>query len=377
MAWFILCFSLGYALLAFILHRAKKPKPVNVSFRPRVAVLVAMRNEEKHIADCLSSLARQSYPQHLYDVYVLDDRSQDASPAIVDQFRRRYAHIRLIPVKEDKYGLRGKMNALAQGMKQVHHEIILITDADCVVPESWVENMVAYFDSQTGMVGALTILYPFDRLSVTHPQKNWWAKLQTLDWIFLQTMAAVNSNFGKPITILGNNFAFRRQAYLQVGGFESLGFSVTEDFALMEAVRKKTPWKIRHTLDVKNAVYSHPLPTLSEFFRQRHRWMRGGKKARPWGIFILSFAVLSHAAFWAGLITAPENPLVWTALLALVSANAFSIRPVLKRMQLRKLWIIFPLFEIFYMAYLFVFSILFFLPLKVSWKGRTFGECDN
>ncbi len=365
-------FGVLYAFIAAILHKAQAPVPVKPKTLPRVAVLVAMRNEEAHIADCLNALTGQSYPQDHFDIFVLDDRSEDNSAAIANRFANNFSNVHKQSIEENLPGLHGKMNALAQGLRNVSHELVLITDADCVVPESWIEAMVSYFDENTGMVGALTVLYPFSGISISNAPVNLWAKVQALDWIFLQAMAAANSRFGKPITILGNNFGFRLRAYRETGGFESMGFSVTEDFALMEALRKKTNWKIRHTIDVKNTIYSLPVPTIGDFIKQRLRWIKGGRKARPWGIFIMSFSVLAHLFVLLGLIMAFSNPLSWVALIFLILTDALILAPILKILNLRKLWLAFPLFEVFYFSYLLIFSVLYFLPVKVSWKGREF-----
>ncbi len=364
--------ALLYALIAALLQRTPKPQAITPRSRPRVAVLVAMRNEEEHIGACLNALAHQTYPEDHYEVFVLDDRSEDRSAAIAAEFARRFDFLHVRAVTEDRNGLHGKMNALSQGLHSVEHDLVLITDADCVVPETWIETMVSYFDEHTGMVGGLTVLFPFDTLTVPAAPTSMWAKIQALDWIFLQAMAAANSRFGKPITILGNNFGFRTAAYREVGGFEALGFSVTEDFALMEALRKRTNWKVRHTLDKKSAIYSRPVPTIKDFFAQRLRWVKGGRRARPWGIFILGFSVLAHSLVAAGVVLTGENPLSWLALLLLPATDALIIAPVLKKLRLQKLWPAFPLFEAFYFIYLWVFSIVFFWPFKVRWKGRTF-----
>ncbi|NOX88068.1 MAG: glycosyltransferase, partial [Calditrichaeota bacterium] len=257
-----LIFAILYLTIALILLAFPQPKARKVKARVRVAVLIAMRNEQEYIADCLTSLSRQDYDPAFFDVFILDDRSADRSPEIARKFTRRFSNFHLISVKNDLPGLKGKMNVLAQGLKLIDHELVLITDADCAAPKTWISRMVSYFSPGVGMVGALTVLYPFDEIAVSDPQKNLFAKVQALDWIFLQTLASANSNAGKPITILGNNFAFRKKTYEQVGGFEAIGFSVTEDFALMEAVRKKTSWKIIHTLDPENSIYSHPSPDL-------------------------------------------------------------------------------------------------------------------
>jgi len=50
---------------------------------PSVSVIVPMYNEEKYIKTCLSSLFRQDYPNHLYEIIVLDGLSTDNSAHMV------------------------------------------------------------------------------------------------------------------------------------------------------------------------------------------------------------------------------------------------------------------------------------------------------
>ena len=47
--------------------------------RPKVSVVVPMRNEEKHIDQCLSALASQDYPVEHMEILVVDGMSDDRS----------------------------------------------------------------------------------------------------------------------------------------------------------------------------------------------------------------------------------------------------------------------------------------------------------
>ena len=190
-----------YFLIAFFLGLFPEPQIIErFTKKPRVAVLIAMRNEQNYIADCLASFKEQTYPAQLYDVLVLNDASTDDSPQIAKRFAEENSHIKLIDVKDSYAGLKGKMNVLAQGLKQIDHEIVLITDADCVVPNTWIENMVRYFTDHVGMVGGFTSLFPFGKLKISNNSKNLFARVQALDWAYLQTMNAFISNAGKPIS---------------------------------------------------------------------------------------------------------------------------------------------------------------------------------
>ena len=58
------------------------PAPVAL---PRVSLLVAMRNEQRHIEHCLESILAQDYPPELIETLVYDGRSTDASREIAER----------------------------------------------------------------------------------------------------------------------------------------------------------------------------------------------------------------------------------------------------------------------------------------------------
>jgi cellulose synthase/poly-beta-1,6-N-acetylglucosamine synthase-like glycosyltransferase len=371
-SYITLIIGVCYILTALYLLSYAQPLKCAKPSSPSVSVLVAMRNEEEYIAGCLSSLEKQNYPSHLYNVYIIDDRSTDRSVDLVKPYLQRNPHFHLISIKEDLHGLKGKMNALAQAIDKVDIEIILITDADCVVPCSWISAYVSYFDKNVGMVGGLTLLEPAANIPIKNKKSSLFEKLQTLDWLFLQTIAAAASNADKPVSILGNNFGFRLQAYKDTGGFKSFGFSVTEDFVLMKAIEKTGKWKIKHTLDTENTIYSYPLKTIKEFYHQRKRWIIGGRSVRVWGYFITGLAFSAHAAMLLVFLTSQWNAIAGAGIGLIFAIDYFIINRGLKKLNLSYLKRYFFLFEIFYFLYTLLLGLFFFVPQKVIWKGRKF-----
>jgi len=362
--------ALTYFFTALYLLSHPQPPKNQAKNLPGVAVLIAMRNEQETIAECLTSLAKQEYPDALYDVFILDDRSTDDSPRLARTFVRQYENFHLLKINEDKNGLQGKMNALAQGLEKVRREWVLITDADCIVPPQWIRSFSGYFDRQVALVGGLTLLEPPPNCNVPQPPKHLFGKIQALDWLFLQTIAAASSNADKPISVLGNNFAFRMQAYRQVGGFKALGFSVTEDFALMRAIEKSGQWKILHTLDPDNAIFSYPVKTLKAFFEQRWRWISGGRGASPWSYFLVGLSSLAHFLMLLIFVLGQWNLGAATGIGLLLGMDYFIVNRSLRRFKMHKLKKYFGGFEIFYALYLLFFSVFYFFPKKVNWKGR-------
>ncbi len=62
--------------------------------RPRVSVILPVRDEEEHLAEALESLAAQTLADH--EVIVVDDGSRDDSAAIADAQARRDPRVRVI-----------------------------------------------------------------------------------------------------------------------------------------------------------------------------------------------------------------------------------------------------------------------------------------
>ena len=375
MALFILFFfiiSLGYFFTALYLISHPLPPKEDSSALPRVAVLVAMRNEQEYIEGCLTSLKNQDYPKQLYDVYVIDDRSIDDSPKIVEHFLEYNENFQLLKITEDKDSLKGKMNVLAQALDTVDHEWILITDADCIVPRTWIRAYLPYLRKDTGMVAGLTMLEAPESVNPPKFAGRFFAKIQAVDWLYLQAIAAKSSNAGKPISVLGNNFAFRKEAYAQVGGFRSLGFSVTEDFALMRAIQKTNKWKIEHTLDPGNTIFSYPLASVKDFLRQRWRWMSGGKSASGWTYFISGLSAACHFLIMLVFFFQQWHWATAAGIGLIFGVDYLIINRELKKLHLEKLTKYFIPFKIFQTFYLLIFSLLYFIPQKVKWKGRQF-----
>jgi cellulose synthase/poly-beta-1,6-N-acetylglucosamine synthase-like glycosyltransferase len=332
--------------------------------QPLVSVLIAARNEEERLPVCLESLLNSSYPAGKFEIIVIDDRSTDNTRLIAENFSRQNSHIRVIPIHQRLENLSGKASALCQGMQHARGEIILMTDADCRVPPNWMAQMASYFTPGVGLVGGFTLLSDGDK------KASLFTNIQTLDWIYLLTIGAGAAGLGKPVSIIGNNFAFRRAAYEAVGGYQKIGFSIIEDFALMRAIDERTDWQIVFPLDPQLVIASEPAKTWREFYEQRQRWAAGGKEAGWLAKALMLAAFLGHlACFVAAFISIT---LAASYFFILAGADFLLLWQSTRRLAPRtagELLRIFPLFEIYYFLYSFFFAPTVLLPATVRWKG--------
>ena len=78
------------SILIFLVTGFLRIKNPETEFQPKVSVVVAARNEEHNLKNCLTSLLSQTYPKKLTQLVVVDDRSTDDTPNILKQFNSHH-----------------------------------------------------------------------------------------------------------------------------------------------------------------------------------------------------------------------------------------------------------------------------------------------
>jgi len=353
-----------YSLITILFHTGlSREYPVhdrNLS----VSILVAARNEEKYLPACLESLSRLDYNRELLEIIIINDQSQDSTKEIAEQYQQKYDHFKLLNIENNIDGLKGKMNALSQALDICKSEIIMITDADCIVPETWVKETVKYFEVDVGMCGGMTYL------SGSGEKESFFTKVQSMDLFYMLGVASANAGIGKPVTVLGNNFAFRKKVYDELGGFRKIGYSITEDYRLLKAIKKQTDWKIIYPLQPENSIYSHPLLSFGDFLNQRKRWLRGGKDCGIWAYFLMLTSMLTRICVVLNLFISDFSFLSWIFLLVVLLMDYSLPGRLIPRFNKTYLNKYFPVFEFFYLFYSIILTIVFIFRRDISWKGR-------
>ncbi|WP_417544105.1 glycosyltransferase [Marinobacter sp.] len=107
-----------------------------MSDRPFCSVIIPAFNEEQDIEASLSSLANQSYPRDRYEIILVDNGSTDRTSEIASA----YADLILSKPNGNVGTVRNFGIAYASG------EVIICTDADCVVPPNWIETGVSLLE---------------------------------------------------------------------------------------------------------------------------------------------------------------------------------------------------------------------------------------
>ena len=329
----------------------------------RVSILVAARNEEANLPRCLASLRALDYPAELMEILVGDDASTDRTRAVAEAALAGFAGTaRVVAIVENLGRARGKANVLAHLARHATAEYFLITDADIAVPPTWVPAMLRHAAPGVGTVTGLTVAEGPGLL----------ARLQRLDWLLSLALIQVGTEAGQPMTAMGNNMLITRTAYLATGGYEALPFSVTEDFALFEAVNDRG-FGFRQLFEPAVRATSRPIASWRGLVTQRLRWLRG-VAALPWHVQagLIFFSGYWLAALSLGLMGGASWAL--SALAAKVASHYALALAASRRAGLPRpnAWLL-PAFEVYSLALTTHLTLARLLGRRgVEWKGRQY-----
>lgn len=332
-------------------------------YQPTVSVIVAARNEEAVLAECLASLGRLDYPADKLELIIVDDGSTDGTRAIIESFRSRDPRLKAVSTEPSGGNLRGKTNAVARGIGVSTGEILMFTDADCTVPATWVRETVESFDERTGIVGGFTVLGADGAL----------AGMQTLDWIFLFGIASATAGWKIPLTAVGTNLSVRRRAYDATGGYHAIPFSVTEDYALVQAVLTRTGYGMRFPLKPGCVVRSRACSGWLQLYRQKQRWGVGGLDMVPRGVAFMAVGWAAKALALIGMVAGSAIPSLLLFLLMAAGELLFMWRP-LRTFDALPFLRYFPAFELYFAFYVLLLPPVAYLSRNVVWKERVLTD---
>ena len=358
---FLIFTSLYFFQIVFFLIGAIKNYPkLSDEELPTATVIVAARNENKNIVDCLKSLDKLEYPEGKLEIIIVDDHSTDNTYELTSNFIHDKSRFKLIQPAKTIGVVKGKANAIANAIEIASGEIILTTDADCVVSKNWAKTLASYFTKDTALVCGYTNQFA----------DNLFKAMQSVDFVYLLGVAGGTMNLGKPLSCIGNNMSYRKDIYFEVGGYEKIPFSVTEDFQVLMAMHNLKKYKIIYPIDKEGLVTSKAFDNIKSLYWQKKRWGVGGLKSDLVGYLVMATAFITHIGFLMQPLFFSVNTLVISLFKILI--DFYFLKEIYKKLSLKLRVSHFVIFEIYFLIYVVVLPFLV-INKKVKWKDRTYN----
>ena len=182
---------------------------------PPFSVLIPCHNEEGQISDTINQILELDYLQ--YEIIAIDDGSTDKTAEILHGLCKRHERVRAVYLTENQ----GKAAALNMGCLAAKNELLLTIDADALLDPQALKWMAWHF-ARGPRVGAVT-----GNPRVLN-RTTLLAKIQTGEYsTIIGLIKRTQRIMGKVLTVSGVIAAFRRQALLSVGFWDT--DMVTED----------------------------------------------------------------------------------------------------------------------------------------------------
>ena len=171
----------------------------------RISVMVCAHNEARYLPACLHSVLAQSREPD--ELLVINNASTDDTATVA----ARVPSVRVID--EPRKGL---LVARETGRRHASGDILVYLDADCRAPLTWVERIERRFEQSPALIA----------LSGPYRYYDW-------DWVGRGLIRAYDFTLAPATQLLvkhilrigtifyGGNFAVRREALEQIGGFDT------------------------------------------------------------------------------------------------------------------------------------------------------------
>ena len=213
------------------LPRVKDFAPAEDAACPSISLIFAARDEEEKLPAALATLATLDYPR--LEIIAVDDRSQDATGRILDEFTSVHPRFRAVHVSELPSGWLGKTHALQKAYETSTGEWLLFTDADVRFKPDVIRRGVTLAEEHK--LDHLTLLCNVE-------MHGFWEK--TLITFFglafhLATDAySVSNPNSRAYVGIGAFQLLRRSAYEAIGTHQRLAMEVVDDMKLGKLVKE-------------------------------------------------------------------------------------------------------------------------------------------
>ncbi len=264
----LLAFYAGSTLLLLAIYwrnRHRKLTPPTIADWPTVAVQLPIYNERHVVTGLLNAVAKLDYPQNRLLIQVLDDSTDETTALIAQKVAElRQQGLQVEHVRRDnRAGY--KAGALADGLKNIDSEFVLVLDADFRPRPDFLRRMLPYLvdDDRLGMVQARwSHLNAFDNALTL-------GQTLALDGHFLVEQTARN-RAGWLMNFSGSGGVWRTACIRAVGGWQAT--TLTEDLELSYRAQL-AGWRFLYVPEVE--IPAELPPQMAAYKQQQARWAQG------------------------------------------------------------------------------------------------------
>ncbi len=347
-------------------HFFRRPLLSDPPAWPDVSLVQPITRGASNLSEALQARARLDYPAAIQHVLICDT-TDEASQAIVTSFLAEFPALqtKVILVQPEKgRAVASKIEKLQAALPHATGHVLCFIDDDVSVRPHSLKVLVPYlFEPEVGVAFGLPCF--------SNWQTVWSSLISGLINAHMVPSFVALTYLTNPFRINGHIFAFRRETFQQMGGFDGLEQQIDDEYEIAKRVRIHGLRAMQTPLiyDIDNA-----LPTRRAYTRQFKRWFVMPRQAmmpsltasqrRIAGLSSLTLPIPSILALLALLTRRRSTLVALTTTLTLFSiAYALCEKRYLQRRTPLHGWLLLPVVAIC-------------LPLQILWTLLLNNEVD-
>jgi len=378
----VICYSV--LMLFFIIGFDKVRVFTSQEIEPKTtfSIIVPFRNEADNLPLLLQSIATLNYPKALFEIIFVNDASSDVSVEIIESFSKRNravfnkgldcARPDSVVLANQRTSNSPKKDAITTAIQQAKNNWIITTDADCILPENWLQTFNNFIQKKQPKMLVAPVTY--------QANNSFFNRFQLLDFLSLQGATIGGFGINKPFLCNGANLAYLKADFLQLNGFEgNNNIASGDDIFLFEKFVKAYPKQVQFVKSNQVIVKTFPVKTMNNLIHQRVRWAsKSGNYQLGFGklvgsiVFLtnLSLVVLCFSTVFQ--LVSYQQLVVFFGVKLLLDFSLF-LKTAAFFGQKKEVYQSFLLSSVFYpfFSVVVVFMALF---SSYQWKGRSFRK---
>lgn len=289
--WLIqMCYFWGlFSRLAFFKkNKYDNDKP---KYEP-VSVIVCAKDAYEYLINLVPKILSQDYPE--FELVIVNDCSTDETTDYLKALVDVHPDINVVTLTQSLNFFHGKKFPLSMGIKSAKHDLLLLTDADCL-PESdqWIKGMVGAYKNGTEVVLGYSPYFT---------RKGLLNKLIRFDTLYTAIQYLSMALARRPYMGVGRNLSYRRELFYKNKGFTShYTIPSGDDDIFVSQVANKNNTRI--FIDPNCRMESEPKHTFGNWIRQKRRHYSTANMYKPSTNIILGMLLSSRLFYYASAAT--------------------------------------------------------------------------
>ncbi len=323
-------------------------------------------------------LQGQDYPQDKLEIVIADDGLTDHSRMMLDEIASANDRFKVVSSQLGDERLINKKRALDAAVSASWGDILLFTDVDCIVEPGWVRAMASSFTPDIDYVIGWSQI-GFGHLA-PHEIERPDQVFEQLDFAMLLLAARGCTQMGTPWASTGQNQAYRRSVFEELGGFFQLADRLQGDDSLfLQLARKQLHTKVAFCTQPASHVIRLSTGGWENLLWQRIRWAADALvmwkynplfAPIPAAIFMVNALLL---LFGAMVFSQPDviMPILVPGLLIKAAADGVFLAVGASKVDLDEMPRHFPLWFIIQIPYIVVVGIGSFWGNRLAWRPKS------